>query len=148
MTIDERIFKDLTDLYNGGNTLGIITEASNLDGLIKAKDGCTSFATKALPGYYAGNRKAKTVMVMLNPGMDVHEANSNLKCDLCKRAMKKVNDIENYHKWCANFGSFDKERLDNFDLKQAFFLHRWEKTGIIFPKGLCSTMKSKNDKQF
>ena len=80
MTLDERIQKDLLELYNGGDNQGEIQDAVILNGLIRAKSGQTSFATRALPGYYAGDRKAKTVIVMLNPGCDVDEANDNLTC--------------------------------------------------------------------
>ena len=142
MTLDERIQKDLTELYNGGDNQGEIKNALALNGLIQTKPGQTSFATRALPGYYAGDRKAKTVMVMLNPGMDVDEANDNLMCDICKRSMKNAADIENYHKWCVEYGHIDRSRLDNFDLKQAFFLHNWKDTGISLPENLCASPKS------
>jgi len=145
MTLDERIQKDLLELYNGGDNQGEIQDAVILNGLIQAKSGQTSFATKALPGYYAGNRKAKTVMVMLNPGADVDKANSNLMCDIIKRSMKNAADIGNYHKWCVEYGHIDRNRLDNFDLKQAFFLHNWKDTGISLPENLCASPKS--DKQ-
>ena len=144
MTLDERIQKDLTELYNGGDNQGEIKNAVALNGLIQAKPEQTSFATRALPGYYAGDRKAKTVLVMLNPGMDVDKANDNLKCDICKRSMKNAADIENYHQWCVEYGHIDRNRLDNFDLKQAFFLHKWKDTGISLPNNLC--VNSKNDK--
>lgn len=142
MTLDERIQKDLTELYNGGDNQGEIKNAVALNGLIQAKPEQTSFATRALPGYYAGDRKAKTVLVMLNPGMDVEEANDNLKCDICKRSMKNAADIENYHQWCVEYGHIDRSRLDNFDLKQAFFLHNWKDTGISLPENLCASPKS------
>jgi hypothetical protein len=142
MTLDERIQKDLTELYNGGDNQGEIKNAVALYGLIQAKPEQTSFATRALPGYYAGDRKAKTVLVMLNPGMDVDEANDNLMCDICKRSMKNAADIENYHKWCVEYGHIDRSRLDNFDLKQAFFLHNWKDTGISLPENLCASPKS------
>jgi hypothetical protein len=142
MTLDERIQKDLTELYNGGDNQGEIKNAVALYGLIQAKPEQTSFATRALPGYYAGDRKAKTVMVMLNPGMDVDKANDNLMCDICKRSMKNAADIENYHKWCVEYGHIDRSRLDNFDLKQAFFLHNWKDTGISLPENLCASPKS------
>ena len=145
MTLDKRIQKDLSELYNGGNTPGVIQDAFGLDGLIQAKSGQTSFATKALPGYYTGKRDAKTVMVMLNPGMDVDKANNNLNCEICKRSMKNAGDIDNYHKWSINYGLEDKSRQDNFDLKQAFFLKQWVDTGISLPANLCSN--SKSDKQ-
>ena len=142
MTLDERIQKDLTELYNGGDNQGEIKNAVALNGLIQAKPEQTSFATRALPGYYAGDRKAKTVLVMLNPGMDVDEANNNLMCDICKHSMKNAADIENYHKWCVEYGHIDRSRLDNFDLKQAFFLHNWKDTGISLPENLCASPKS------
>lgn len=142
MTLDERIQKDLTELYNGGDNQGEIKNAVALNGLIQAKPEQTSFATRALPGYYAGDRKAKTVLVMLNPGMDVDKANDNLKCDICKRSMKNAADIENYHQWCVEYGHIDRSRLDNFDLKQAFFLHNWKDTGISLPENLCASPKS------
>ena len=145
MTLDERIQKDLMELYNGGDNQGEIKNALALNGLIQAKPGQTSFATRALPGYYAGDRKAKTVLVMLNPGMDVDKANDNLKCDICKRSMKNAADIENYHKWCVEYGHIDRSRLDNFDLKQAFFLHNWKDTGISLPENLCASPKSDKD---
>ena len=145
MTLDKRIQKDLSELYNGGNTPGVIQDALGLDGLIQAKLGQTSFATKALPGYYTGKRDAKTVMIMLNPGMDVDEANNNLKCDICKRSMKNAGDIVAYHKWSINYGHEDKSRQDYFDLKQAFFLHKWKGTGISLPTNLIANPKS--DKQ-
>jgi hypothetical protein len=130
------------ELYNGGDNQGEIKNALALNGLIQAKPGQTSFATRALPGYYAGDRKAKMVLVMLNPGMDVDEANDNLMCDICKRSMKNAADIENYHKWCVEYGHIDRSRLDNFDLKQAFFLHNWKDTGISLPENLCASPKS------
>ena len=145
MTLDERIQKDLTELYNGGDNQGEIKNAVALNGLIQAKPEQTSFATRALPGYYAGDRKAKTVLVMLNPGMDVEEANNNLMSDICKRSMKNAADIENYHKWCVEYGHIDRSRLDNFDLKQAFFLHNWKDTGISLPENLCASPKSGKD---
>jgi hypothetical protein len=145
MTICDRINKDLTDLYNGGMTPGDIKDALNLHGLIEAKPGQTSFATRALPGYYVGDRKAKTVMVMLNPGMSVCDANCRLLFDLKQRSMINAADVVNYHKWCENYGHIDKSRLDNFDVKQAFFLHKWLDTDINFPENLCANPKS--DKQ-
>ena len=142
MTLDERINKDLSELYNGGVTPGEIKNAIELDGLIKAKPGQTSFATKALPGYYTGKRDAKTVMVMLNPGMCVCEANCRLMYDIGRYSMNNAADVINYHKWCADYGRKDKSRFDNFDVKQAFFFHKWDKIDIKLPEGLCAFLKS------
>ena len=143
MIIDERIIKELTELYNDGAIPGDIQDALHLDGLVRAEDGQRSFATRALPSYYIGNRKAKTVMVMLNPGQSVQQANDELMDELNKRSMKNAKDIENYHNWCINYGHKDKERQDNFDLKQAFFFHKWRGTGIALPSDLNPDIDSK-----
>lgn len=137
MTImDARIKKDLMELYNEGATPGDIQNALLLNGLIEADHKQTSFATRALPRYYNGDREAKTVMVMLNPGFGVEKANQNLKYDLEFHSMKNAKDIKNYHKGRMNFGHADKCRQDNFDLKEAFFLHKWKNTGIALPPNL------------
>ena len=135
--MDKRIEKDLTELYNDGATPGDIQNALLLDGL----DDKTSFATRALPLYYVGDRKAQTVMVMLNPGCDAEKANQRLICDIEFNLMKNAKDIRNYHKGRLNYGHKDSKRPDNFDLKQAFFLHKWDNTGITLPDGLCPIPK-------
>lgn len=134
--MDERIEKDLTELYNGGKTPGNIRDALRLNGLIQAEDRQRSFATRALPLYYVGDRKAQTVMVMLNPGCGVKEANQKFKEDIKKRSLKDACSIENYHIGSENFGHKDKERPDPFDVKQAFFLRHWKGSGITLPKNL------------
>ncbi len=134
--MDERIEKELTELYNEGATPGNIKDALRLNGLIQAEDRQRSFATRALPQYYVGNRKAKTVMVMLNPGCGVKEANQKFKEDIKKRSLKDACSIENYHIGSENFGHKDKERPDPFDVKQAFFLRHWKGSGITLPKNL------------
>lgn len=110
-----------------------------------------SFATRALPVYTGGKRDAKTVMVMLNPGKGVKDSNKDLLIELKKRSMftmlsklccggacpqvtsSNVNlteDIKNYNYFNAHYGDWDKNRHDNFDLKQAFFLRDWENSGV------------------
>ena len=139
MTImDYKILKDLNELYNKGATPGDIQDALHLNGLIDADDGQRSFATRALPGYYSGNRKAKTVMVMLNPGCSVEIANNELMQDMKRRSMKNAIDFKHYHEWCVKFGHHDNEKMDNFDLKQAFFIRSWKDSGISLPKNLCT----------
>lgn len=133
----ERMSRDLQELYNEGATPGIIKGAFGLNGLIPAKLGQTSFATKALPEYYTGNRKAKTVMVMLNLGRDIDEANSDLMSDIAKSSMVNAGDIVGYYKWRANVGRIDKWRLDNFYLKQAFFFKEWKNTANSVTMSSC-----------
>lgn len=106
-----------------------------------------SFATRALPVYTVGNRKAKTVMVMLNPGKGVKASNNDLLIELKKRSMFTMleklccgvnsgsanlgKDIANYHYFNTHYGDWDYNRQDNFDLKQAFFLRDWPKDSDI-----------------
>lgn len=137
-TIDSRLAQDLKDLYNNGNGIGEMQGAKALNGIIATQPGQSSFATKAIPSYGGGKRGAKTVMVMLNPGEDVANANANLKRDLCKRGMKDLLDINAYNEFNAHYGNWDKNRQDAFDLKQAFFLRDWSGTGINLPKNLCA----------
>jgi hypothetical protein len=141
-SIDSRLTEDLKYLYNNGNGIGEIKGAKDLNGIIATQSGQTSFATKAIPSYGGGKRGAKTVMVMLNPGEDVANANANLKRDLCKRGMKDLLDINAYNEFNAHYGNWDKNRQDAFDLKQAFFLRDWSGTGLNLPKGLCANSSS------
>ena len=171
MTLDDRVKKDLGDLYNKGEIDG----AKDLDDLVKTDKSKyrnlqnlantpgaqitlqrymmdqTSFATRALPVYGWGKRDAKTVMVMLNPGNGVENANRELLYELKKRNMSKMfkklscgnacpqvalnnndltDDIKHYNDFNANYGDWDRWRMDNFDLKQAFFLRHWKSCGV------------------
>lgn len=106
-----------------------------------------SFATRALPVYTVGKRKAKTVMVMLNPGKGVKASNNDLLIELKKRSMFTMleklccgvnsgsanlgKDIANYHYFNTHYGDWDYNRQDGFDLKQAFFLRDWPKDSDI-----------------
>ena len=171
LTLDERIEKDLKELYDTGEIRGAI----DLDGLVKTDKSkyCelvkladtpekqktlqrymmdqTSFATRALPVYGWGKRDAKTVMVMLNPGNGVENANRELLYELKKRNMSEMfkklscgnacpqvglnnnnltGDIKHYNDFNANYGDWDRWRMDNFDLKQAFFLRHWKNCGV------------------
>ena len=134
-TADDDALKDLLDkLKKSGNVKDEI-----------------SFATRALPIYGGGDRDAKTVMVMLNPGKGVKESNKDLLIELKKRSMYKMleklccgsacpqlgsgnpdltHDIENYNYFNTNYGEWDSNRHDNFDLKQAFFLRDWEDSEV------------------
>lgn len=126
-----------------------------------------SFATRALPVYTVGKRGAKTVMVMLNPGKGVKASNNDLLIELKKRSMftmlKKLccgvnsgnanlnEDIKNYHYFNTNYGDWDYNRHDNFDLKQAFFLRDWpedSEVGVDEKKlnDIIKYNKNKNDK--
>ena len=88
---------------------------------------------------------------MLNPGNGVENANRELLYELKKRNMSKMfrklscgnacpqvglnnndltGDIKHYNDFNANYGDWDRWRMDNFDLKQAFFLRHWKNCGV------------------
>lgn len=132
MTLDDRIKQDLTELYNGGK----VSAAKSLEGLIEV-------STRGLPQHFVGNRKAKTVLVMLNPGQDVDRANRHFRCatiDYCRKNAKTF--IASYIEAMTNFGEIDKDREDHFDVKQAAFLKTWKGSGVRLPPGFPDDKKT------
>ena len=144
MTLDERIEKDLTELYNNGE----IVAAHDLS--IKMFGSHDGFSAYGKPGHFAGNRDAYTVMVMLNPGKDVAAANNpikthNLLCDLGIKTNTLKEFIRTYKEASMKFGEKDFDKainpgkynekycLDNFDIKQAAFLKHWEDCEVKIP---------------
>ena len=125
MTLNERIDQDLTELYNGLE----ISAAKTLTKLIKV-------STRGLPQHFVGDRNAKTVLVMLNPGGDAKEADRNVRCATIDydRSDKEA-FIRSYAKDKKYFGKKDKDRTDHFDIKQAAFLKPWKEAGIDLPAG-------------
>lgn len=93
-------------------------------------------STHGLPGFFAGDRDAKTVMLMLNPGQDVALANNPITTyDRLKKGDGKdynisslsFNDfVDIFKDNSKNYGNIDYDRADNFDLKQAAFLKHWD----------------------
>ena len=164
MKLDERIEKDLKELYDGGLKELIekfkkckILEAEDLSNALFEKPN--ELSSHGLPGYFTGDRSARTVMVMLNPGQDVAGKDNPvttietlLKLGINTNSVEEF--IESYRKGNRNFGTHDrKEREnetneiikkakkakkvypDNFDLKQAAFLKEWPKDcGVDIPE--------------
>ena len=146
ITLDDRIRKDLEDLYNSG-ILKFIEQFKNCK--IKEAEELSmnlfgtpnEISTHGLPGYYAGKRDAKTVMVMLNPGVD---STSHDNPFVTEETLKKqgimtgtIDDFFNSYKdGSKNYGDIDKDRIDNFDIKQAAFLKAWDESesGVVIPK--------------
>lgn len=101
-----------------------------------------AISTHGMPGFFAGDRKADTVMLMLNPGQDVTLANNPMiTYEKIKSGFEigkgiNINSLEDfistYKENSKNYGEIDKNRADNFDLKQAAFLKHWEKCGVDF----------------
>ena len=147
MTLDQRIEEDLKDLYDSGILKFIeqfknckIKEAEELSKNLF--DTPNELSSHGLPGYFTGNRDAKTVMVMLNPGSDVISQDNPFVTEMAlERIMKELginnpsssDDFVNlYVQGSNNYGDIDKDdkgkiRIDNFDIKQAAFLKAWDK---------------------
>jgi hypothetical protein len=99
-------------------------------------------STHGLPGFFAGDRDADTVMLMLNPGQDVALANNPMitfeRIERGKKIGKGINInsredfISTYKEDSINYGKIDEDRPDNFDLKQAAFLKHWKDCGVDF----------------
>lgn len=120
---DERIEKDLTELYEGKE----ISSAVELKDFIEV-------STKGLPQHFVGDRNAKTVFVQLNPGQAVALADKAFRCltlDFDKTS--KETFIESYIDAKTKYGEKDKERPVSFDVKQAAFLKYFEDSGIDIP---------------
>ena len=124
-----------------------LTGAVELSELFKTKTDAETkkeeaISTLGLPGFFAGDRDADTVMLMLNPGQDVVLANNPMityeKIKSGFEIGKGINInslkdfIDTYKENSKNYGEIDKNRADNFDLKQAAFLKHWDDCGVDF----------------
>lgn len=152
-TLDDRITNDLTQIYNNSimplkEIMAFVEkykkfkliEAEKLSNLVKSDDSEDGVSTRGLPGYFTGDRKAKTVMVMLNPGIDVAKANNPFTTyETLTKLGVTINSLEDfiasYLEGSWKYGEKDYERPDNFDLKQAAFLKSWDGCGVEFPDG-------------
>ena len=150
ITLDERINQDLAELYNilhksvplkaikgvGGISAAVELSEKLYSGDKHEDDDAYELSTLGLPGYFTGNRDAKTVTVMLNPGISAMENDNPLK------TMKSIKElgidfdkgedkfIDSYKEKYSKFGEHESYKVGAFDLKQAVFLSAWENTGI------------------
>ena len=157
-TLNERIENNLKEIYeNEIVPLKEIIEfveqykkfklsgAEKLCELFKTKTETEAeevISTHGMPGFFAGKRDADTVMLMLNPGQDVALANNPMityeKIKSGFEIGKGINInslkdlIDTYKENSKNYGEIDKNRADNFDLKQAAFLKHWDDCGVDF----------------
>ena len=145
MTLDERINVDLKELYNKGDLNGTISSAKRLQGVI-----ADELSTKGMPSHFTGDRNAKTVIVMLNPGRNAYDKVDKKgkimkgadNPDTLQEEIQKINIdtssennfIQSYINGKTNFGKLSQSNIDPFDLKQALFLKSWKGSGIEFPK--------------
>lgn len=136
--LDDIIQRDIQELF----AMGKISAAEELNPVMKARlKAPERFSCKGLPQYFTGNRKGKTVMVNLNPGMAAEQ--SDAKWEEQKEGVKGRSIdwfIEDLMDQYSNFGLYDKDldcpdklRYDEFDVKQAAFLTPWKNSGINLP---------------
>lgn len=131
MTLNDRINKDLGELYCGLE----ISSAKAIEHVFPK----SPLSTKGLPNHFSGNREAKTVFVMLNPGIEAKKANAlcgSLTASYDRSS--KTTFVDSYR--------FDKENVvvkkpDTFDIKQAAFLKPWQNSGVNLG---CFDPKNKN----
>lgn len=129
------IFLDLESLYNEN----FVKEARLLNLNLKGN----YFHDNMEPMYFNGKQDAKTVLVMLNPGNSDNPSNPyNFYSN-----KQKYNSIEDYYEkhisGLINYGQNDLERLDNFDLKQAAFLHDFKNLDFEIPNEFWNSIELK-----
>ena len=157
LSLDERIENNLKEIYDNKyaplkKIIDFVEQykqfelsgAEELSKLFDSKAGKPNevISTHGMPGFFAGDRDADTVMLMLNPGQDVALANNPMityeRIMRVKKIGKGINIntlddfVYTYKEDSKNYGEIDKDRADNFDLKQAAFLKHWEKCGVDF----------------
>ena len=129
------IERDLKSLYDSDS----IERADNLN--VNTTEDV--FCSNMEPMYFTGKLDAKTVMIMLNPGAEDKEYRFSEKGSGKARNNDKYRYREDYEDFSSyldsyvcrheKYGEADYERLDNFDLKQAAFLHDFENAEIDIP---------------
>ncbi len=136
--LDAKIYKDLGELLDKGE----ISDAIELG--MALCTSVTKLSSKGLPGYFSGNRKAKTVVVNINPGISAEKCD-NLWADVKERYLNTSTDdfVEDFLIGRRDLGINDidpndssKLRYDEFDVKQAAFLSSWKNSGINLPSDL------------
>lgn len=150
-TLDERITQDLNDLFNGKPIMAANDLSNELFGEVASKEHAIS--TEGMPGYYAGDRNAKTVMVMLNPGVNAKKKDDNCNEEIRKSGIDKSSleaFINSYHSRCHSGVEKDldkdgKIRIDNFDIKQAAFLKDWLDSGVTIHADFPCDVKEARD---
>ena len=150
-TLDERIKQDLNDLFDGKPIKAANDLLNELFGEAASKEHAIS--TEGMPGYYAGDRNAKTVMVMLNPGANAKKKDEKYKEEIRKSGIDKSSletFINSYHSRCHTGVEKDldkdgKIRIDNFDIKQAAFLKDWLDSGVTIHADFPCDVKEDRD---
>lgn len=152
-TLDQRIKEDLQNLLTKHQIDAAVELSKELFG--EAAMDEFAISTKGLPGYYTGDREAKTVMVMLNPGVSAKENDDEgtYEAEIRKYGLDR-SSLEtftiSYHSRCHTGveKDIDKEgkiRKDNFDVKQAAFLKDWTDCGVDISADFPAKAKEDDD---
>lgn len=122
--IIEQIRTDLLSLFEKN----IIEKADRLNAALGKKAFCENMN----PMYFIGDLDAKTILIMLNPGAENREYSFEKNE---KGIYKNFDDYFNtYMDKKINYGKYDFDRMDNFDLKQAAFLYHFKDSEIKIPQ--------------
>lgn len=137
--LDKEIREDICELMECGEISAAVALGPVMKPMSDVHEG---FSAKGLPQYFTGDRRGKTVMVNLNPGMDAKKADE--QWDGKRKSFSGYSEdalIEYLLDQHANFGLYDidkdnpgKLRYDEFDVKQAAFLTPWKHSGIGLPE--------------
>lgn len=137
--LDDAIRKDIQELLECGE----ISAAVALGPVMKPRNNVSEgFSAKGLPQYFTGDRRGKTVIVNLNPGMDANKSDQHwLSKKTAFEGYSTDAFIEYLMDQSKNFGLYDKDRdnpgklrYDEFDVKQAALLAPWKNSGISLPE--------------
>jgi len=125
--LKKNILTDLESLFNNN----YITEARKLNTNL----GEQYFNENMQPMYFNGKVDAKTVLIMLNPG-NGDDPKNPYSFENQKKDFNSLEDFQNKHiDSLVNFGLYHfNDKLDNFDLKQAAFLHNFKNLDFEIPK--------------
>lgn len=127
--MESNILNDLGSLFNNN----FIAEARKLNENL----GSHYFHDNMHPMYFNGKLDSKTVLIMLNPG-NSDNINSPYNFFEDKKGKIKYNSFKDFSQkhisGLINYGDNDFSRLDNFDLKQAAFLHNFKNLDFEIPK--------------
>lgn len=126
--LDNRIREDLRCLFDNREMDRAVNLRKNLE---------QKFSTKGEPSHFYGDRNARTVMVMLNPGCEPGDNDKNFGKISRNWNRRSLNGfIADYMDHRANGAGRCPEccRADSFDVKQAAFLKSWADCGVDIPK--------------
>lgn len=137
--LDGIIRKDIQELLEKGEISAAIALGTVMNPRANVSEGLSA---NGLPQYFIGDRRGKTVVVNLNPGMDAKKADQqweDKKNSFCGCSVDEF--IEYLMDQNEKFGLYDKDednpeklRYDEFDVKQAAFLTSWKNSGIDLPE--------------